>query len=40
MLRGLLGKQTFEFREVVFRQGDASHWLYPGPTRARLIACN
>jgi CRP/FNR family transcriptional regulator len=28
MIRGLLGKQTFESRQVVFRQGDASDWLY------------
>ena len=27
-IRGLLGKQTFEARQVVFRQGAASDWLY------------
>jgi len=28
LIRGLLGKQAFESRQVVFRQGDASDWLY------------
>lgn len=40
MLRGLLGKQTFEFREVVFRQGDASDWLYVNRSgQIKLTSC-